>query len=121
MFVEAHPDHFDLRNDLRYFGYWRTMDRRVKRDTWSHPSEFVDPSWDPGERAAVVEHLRAGDTLYQWLGSSTCRLCGLRPNGDRCLTDGTYAWPEGLAHYVEAHGVRVPDEIVRHVKAKSCS
>jgi hypothetical protein len=27
-------------------------------------------------------------------------------------------WPDGLAHYVRAHGVRLPDEFVRHVKSR---
>ncbi len=37
--------------------------------------------------------------------------------GSMCLTDGTYGWPQGFAHYVEAHGVRPPEEFVRHVYA----
>ncbi|MFT5048691.1 MAG: hypothetical protein ACI8QZ_000078 [Chlamydiales bacterium] len=32
--------------------------------------------------------------------------------GSRCLTDGEWVWPEGLAHYVEAHHVRLPDEFL---------
>ena len=28
------------------------------------------------------------------------------------LTDGTWVWPEGLAHYIEAHGVILPEEFV---------
>lgn len=51
-----------------------------------------------------------------------CRFaCGVasRELGRRDLTDGAWVWPEGLAHYVEAHGVRLPDRFVRHaVKAK---
>jgi hypothetical protein len=34
-------------------------------------------------------------------------------NGCAELTDGTHlVWPEGLAHYVEEHNVRLPDEII---------
>ncbi|HEY1188039.1 MAG TPA: hypothetical protein VGE74_10300 [Gemmata sp.] len=32
--------------------------------------------------------------------------------GGRDLTDGVWMWPEGLAHYVECHAVRLPDEFV---------
>jgi hypothetical protein len=32
--------------------------------------------------------------------------------GGRDLTDGVWMWPEGLAHYVERHAVRLPDEFV---------
>ena len=31
------------------------------------------------------------------------------------LTDGVYMWPEGLAHYLEKHNVRLPQEFVDHV------
>lgn len=32
-------------------------------------------------------------------------------------TDGVYVWPEGLAHYVAEHNVRLPKEFVNHVLA----
>ena len=31
------------------------------------------------------------------------------------LTDATYAWPAILAHYVEHHHIRLPDEFVSHM------
>ena len=30
------------------------------------------------------------------------------------LTDGTYVWPEGLAHYVSEHAVRPPEGFIKH-------
>ena len=36
--------------------------------------------------------------------------------GSRCLTDGTWSWPEGLAHYITVHDVRLPDEFVDHMR-----
>lgn len=114
MFTE-HPDYPELHTHLKYFGYWRTMDRRCTRDTRPDPRNHVDLSWDSSERGLVVAHLRAGQVLYTWLGSSTCRFCGLRPNGRECLTDGTYGWPSGLAHTVEEHGFKPPQEFIDHV------
>lgn len=110
-----HPDYPELHTNLKYLGYWRTRDRRCTRDLRPNPFDYVDLLWDSGERARVVKHLQGGETLYQWLGSSTCRFCELRPNGNRCFTDGTYGWPEGLAHYVELHGLRPPEEFVQYV------
>lgn len=52
------------------------------------------------------------------MGYSPCRLCGLASNGNLDLTDGTYIWPEGLAHYVLEHSVRLPDEFIHHVRAQ---
>lgn len=44
-------------------------------------------------------------------GTSFCRVCG-QANGSAELTDGVrFVWPEGLAHYVEAHNVRLPAEV----------
>lgn len=68
-------------------------------------------------RAAVVAYLRGGRRFAAYRGHSWCRFdCGIarRELGHRDLTDGTWVWPEGLAHYVEVHGVRLPDELVRH-------
>lgn len=39
--------------------------------------------------------------------------------GSKCLTDGNWVWPEGLAHYIEAHEVRLPDEFVDGMQKNS--
>jgi hypothetical protein len=31
------------------------------------------------------------------------------------LTDGTWVWPQGLSHYVEVHGIVLPEEFMSHV------
>ena len=36
-------------------------------------------------------------------------------NGNLELTDGTFLWPEGLAHYVRDHDVRLPTAFVEHI------
>ena len=35
------------------------------------------------------------------------------------MTDGVYVWPEGLAHYVEHHNVRLPHQFVQYVLKNS--
>jgi hypothetical protein len=50
------------------------------------------------------------------VGYSTCRICGDYRNGDRELTDGVYLWPQGLAHYVREHQVRLPSQFLDHVR-----
>lgn len=91
-------------------GYWQAE----TTDAWPDVNAFIDTSWDADERERVVEHLRHGLLARPYMGFSTCRICGER-NGSLELTDGTYLWPDGLAHYVETHGVRLPEEFVRHV------
>jgi hypothetical protein len=38
--------------------------------------------------------------------------------GSRELTDGLWIWPEGLSHYVRAHGIILPEEFVAHALAQ---
>jgi hypothetical protein len=60
----------------------------------------------------VAAYLRSGVTYVAAAGVSACRLCGAA-NGSTELTDGThFVWPSGLAHYVEAHSVRLPKDVV---------
>jgi hypothetical protein len=56
------------------------------------------PPAAPASLAELVRRLRAEpDTL-----------------GSTCLSDGHFIWPQGLAHYVDKHSVRPPDEFVHH-------
>lgn len=95
---------------LTRIGYWRGD----RAEGWPEVTAFVDSSWDPEERDRVAAHLRRGMVVRAYLGFSTCRICG-QPNGSVELTDGTYVWPEGLAHYIETHEVRLPERFTRHV------
>lgn len=80
---------------------------------WPDPKDYVDERWEEDERARVVQALRSGSDVRQFRGESTCRICG-RLNGASELTDGTYLWPEGLAHYVRDHAVRLPESVEAH-------
>jgi hypothetical protein len=51
------------------------------------------------------------------MGFSTCRICG-RDNGAGEYLDDVVLWPEGLAHYVMDHSVRLPEEIIEHIKRR---
>jgi hypothetical protein len=95
---------------LTRIGYWSSG----PDDQWPDVNDFIDASWDADERARVLSHLRHGLVARAYLGRSLCRICG-QPNGSTELTDGTYLWPEGLAHYVDDHGVRLPVEFAVHV------
>lgn len=81
----------------------------------------MDPDWDAEEREAVALYLEAGASSASTLdigvalGFSTCRICG-KSNGSLELVDSSYLWPEGLAHYVRGHSVRLPREFVDHVR-----
>lgn len=92
--------------EQKRIGYWPDQ----KPPLWA-----VDNSWDPVERARVVEALKVSSIRTQWMGWSGCRFCGC-VNGSTCKTfDGTWVFPEGYAHYIEQHGVRPSKEFVDHV------
>lgn len=91
-------------------------DLRARGLRWPDPNAFVDPDWRDEERRAVVEHLQTGSLVIQYRGLSPCRFCG-RHNGSAEFSDGIFCWPEGLAHYLAAHAVRLPDEFVEHVRS----
>jgi hypothetical protein len=82
---------------------------------WPDPRRFVDSRWDLGERRLVADYLERGTRVNQYRGLSPCRFCG-QNNGSAELTDGAYCWPEGLAHYLNDHEARLPDEFVVHVR-----
>ncbi|MFJ9950832.1 hypothetical protein [Kitasatospora sp. NPDC091207] len=98
---------------VRILGFWGTPENRALPD----PADLVDAAWDESERHWVADYLDHGQVAGSWMGVSRCRLCAL-PNGYRDLTDGSFLWPEGLAHYVRDHGVRLPAEFVDHMEQR---
>lgn len=96
---------------LTLIGYWHSEDEPF----WPDPAWFVDDDWATSERGRVLTYLRGGVTPWAAAGPNWCRFrCEDRWCGSVELSDGHYLWPEGLAHYVERHGVRLPHEFVIH-------
>lgn len=94
---------------MRVIGYWVDIDRPNLPD----PAEYVDLDWKRSERETVASYLNGGRPVTIGSGCSPCRICGAS-NGFEEFTDGIYQWPEGLAHYVLDHAVRLPDEVIEH-------
>lgn len=97
-------------------GYWSSP----ADDRWPDPRTLVDPGWDEDDRLDVGLYLRQGLVARACMGLSPCRLCSHDRNGSLELSDGTYIWPEGLAHYVIDHRVRLPQQFVDHVERARC-
>ncbi len=92
-------------------GLWRSDSEPHLPD----PRALIDETWDQEQRLDVIDYLRRGFVSAGYMGFHRCRLCGV-PAGSLELSDGTYVWPEGLVHYVEAHSVRLPAEVVEHIQ-----
>jgi hypothetical protein len=115
-----HPTETDTR--LMIVGMWAA--RRFLDTTacigWIHPQKLQDPGWRTEQRAQILGYLRAGAEWAGYRGHSECRFEGCEAGGlgstDR--TDGVWIWPEGLAHYVEHHDVRLPDAFIDTMAAR---
>jgi hypothetical protein len=70
--------------------------------------------------AQLVHYLRAGSTLVASPSMVRDVLANNAMIGSlEIRTDGTYAWPSDLAHYVERHHARVPEDFLQHVRSLS--
>ncbi|MEV0731505.1 hypothetical protein [Polymorphospora sp. NPDC050346] len=94
---------------LRQIGYWHGP---WAEEGWPDVRKFIASEPDAEQRRSVVAYLRSGTEFVAAAGFSLCRICGAT-NGSTELTDGQhFVWPAGLAHYVEAHDVRLPGDVV---------
>lgn len=100
----------DIGNGRKEIGYWWN---EYEPDL-PNPEDFMDPIWNKVERNQVIKYLKGGKQGKRMKGSSACRICK-KSNGSGELFDSKYTWPEGFAHYLEAHDVRVPVEFVEWV------
>jgi len=91
-----------------FIGFWETEDE---------PNRYVDPNWNEKERTLVISYLEAGTISERYRGLAHCRVCGVM-NGSQDLTDGTWIWPSGLAHYLREHEIRPPQSFVDYVLSK---
>ncbi len=98
---------------LSLIGYWRA--EADSTSDYPDPHDWVDREWDEDERYATWFYFASGTLFRTYMGYSPCRICGV-DNGAAEYTDGTYVWPEGLAHYIYDHAVRLPEDLVRHAK-----
>ena len=102
---------------LKAIGFWYGQDAD---QSLIDPKHLVAPEWERENRKNVVQYLRSGSPAYEWMGYSWCRFeCGIEDHemGDSELTDGVWCWPSGLAHYVEFHEIKLPNEFVRHAES----
>ena len=107
------PSSANVSPKFEALGYWFN---ELAPNQYPRPQTLVG-RWQPTRRAAVVAYLRSGTVFERYGGLSYCRFhCGLanRALGTCDLFDGQWLWPSGLAHYVEAHDVRLPEKFIRH-------
>ena len=100
--------------ELIHVGYWKCYYKPDLPD----PHDFIDKSWDHKEKSLIIKFLKNGKVKDAWMGSSECRICGIR-NGSECLINGNYVYPSGYVHYIEEHNVKPPQQFIDSVLKKT--
>ena len=106
---------------MKLIGYWPDPESPAPED-YPDPSMLVDPNWLSQEKALLVAYLRADYAIRGSWGYSWCRFqCGIHDSamGSMDYSDGVWIWPHGLPHYVECHGIVLPDEFVNHARSQN--
>jgi len=112
MLLSKHPN--NVSQGLIAIGYWCDWNDNYAMDLLPDPRRYVDATWEHAERDGVVLYLQRAQEAHRWRGMSLCRFCR-KYNGSACQADDKYVWPEGFAHYIEAHSVRPPQIFINHV------
>ena len=103
---------------LNRIGYWcrdEPQGQETEDRIFIHPSRVVDSNWELKCRPQIIQYLKSAPTLWHFRGLSPCRFgCGENGSGEQ--SDGQWLWPEGLAHYVEQHHVKLPDDFVANMR-----
>jgi hypothetical protein len=104
-----------MSEDLKPVGYWF---EEGYGERWPDPAHLVDYQWRIDERPRIVAYLRHAPKMRDCLGYARCRLGGVPDSemGTGDLSDGTYIWPEGLWIYVSRFSVRIPDDMIEHMR-----
>jgi len=125
MIVDRHPDTPGKPSDKKHIGFWAASadpdadEYEAKGIQLPWPADHVDELWNKAKRNIVARYLKETTDVEFWRGFSFCRMgCG-EASGTTDKGDDIYVWPAGFAHYVEAHGVRPPEEFVDHVLKKT--
>jgi hypothetical protein len=100
--------------ELILLGYWSSESEQ----SLPNPVDMVAGRLTDEDRDDASDYLRRGFIVRAYMGQSSCRMCGAS-NGSLELSDGTYVWPEGLAHYVSEHNVRLPGSFLTHLRQRS--
>lgn len=100
--------------DLIREGFWRGG--YPDDQTLPDAAAAQDETWTGEERTRVLQHLAEGEVTASYRGMSSCRICGKR-NGSQDISDGTFVWPSGFAHYLTDHAVKPSQAFIDHVNA----
>ena len=104
----------------RWFGFFENPE--TGEISVEELKKWIDATWQPAELESLVRDLRSAPVaLATAAGSEPCLLCSRKFPVGSFSSDGVWLWPSDLWHYVEAHGVRVPEPFAEHVRRSNYS
>jgi len=107
--------------NLILIGYWVNKSKYMFEESkkYADPTKLQDKSfWESRDKAGVIAYLESGSKVNQYKGMSSCRICQ-QGVGSSERSDGTYAWPDRMEHYIKEHDLKIPEEFYEHIKANS--
>ena len=106
---------------MKLIGHWLDISD-VSEKHYPDPQYLIDENWLGDEKNLLISYLTLNQNAHGYWGYSWCRFgCGVEDSkmGSHIFTDGVWAWPEGLAHYVRDHSVMLPDSFIDHCRNNS--
>ena len=82
-----------------------------------------DDSWNPTRKEDIIRYLRNGNAISCTSKMAfPCVIDGDDQRSSLCdRTDEVWHWLDDLEHYVDQHGVRLPDKFVEHIVSQNYS
>lgn len=70
----------------------------------------------PADKAKVLNYLRTDRMIAAETGVERCLLCkSFYAGSGSLLSDGEWAWPDTLSHYVEVHDVKLEESFLNTI------
>lgn len=106
--------------DHHWFGFWR--DEGLQFAECPSLREWVNESWWSDKDVQDVASYLSSAPVVVAGGLERCLICGqVGSRGVAFRTDGDWYWSDTLAHYVLAHGIRLPGALYSRIQAANYS
>lgn len=99
----------------KYFGIWREESYEGAPSVY----EWVDAHWKPQDLVQIVAYLSECPLVCIIPAADFCEICDAKLPQYGWRSDGVWLWKASLPHYVQAHNVRIPEEMLFQIRSKN--
>lgn len=116
VFISIAKQGLYLEDFLKKEGFWCDKeDKDSPLKELPFPLENQMSKEDIEDFIPKLKNLQKKAKIKSYMGYSECRICE-KLNGTKTYYNETFAWPEGLQHYIEEHGVQPSASFVLYVR-----